>query len=857
MASTLRVFPTPAALRVGGVLGRGFRSAGAPVFHRNCDGFRSVRCSAEDSAVESPAREEKKDVAVHAEPSSSSSSLQHLGDSLADQFGGWYGVEEEEKHTWKVAALQVATGFLLALGVSLSYYVWCQKQGRRVIPTPPTLTQIQLPSFLKRSSQEPEHSDHEVDIDEESKENTVKNSFGKQSDKSLQSNKEKVVESEDVKDTSNKGENNVVDGEKQIVSDTSGDEAQRTASVPATETSTSPQDQGKASDGAKDESRNSASEPAAKFSTTQLESKIASDGSKDEPKLSVSEPAAESTSLQLDRKSTSDSNKDGPRVPVAKPASESESLRQDTEKIQKSGSVEPQLPPSQPRKSRRSQRNKRKFSGRRGKVVVPAAVDPIQEQTLAVLQALKVVEEGSDPRAICKRRDYARWIIASSSTLTRSPAHKVFPAMYIEGATELAFVDVTPDDPDFAYIQGLAEAGLIPSNFSLPREELGDRGYDSDLEEMNFFPDSPVSRQELVSWKMALGRRTLPATDKEALQAKSGFLDIDRIDRAIWPALSLDLDSGEDSIITSAFGLTRRFQPDKAATIGQAAIALAHGDSSERFGEELARLQAERLADEAVAADEASEAQKQKELNELFDGQLSIERQQKEQAQKLFEELKAEFEKFKEEKDADKDVLLKDKATVESEKELLQHLRAEVDEQLRTLSMRVMQISVEQEKLQSIRLKSESDEEELSRLMSEVEVEKQALFQARLWAEDEARKARNHAEALEQTRKQKAGREHEGTFSERSWHHSGTKAKTELENFLQRAPLQDVVDKESWGFLTRNEVEDPALLSCYLVIHWEPYSGFSLHCKSKVSRFARHSFTVFNKSWGWNQELRQ
>lgn len=38
--------------------------------------------------------------------------------------------------------------------------------------------------------------------------------------------------------------------------------------------------------------------------------------------------------------------------------------------------------------------------------------------------------------------------------MCRSPAHKVFPAMYIEGATELAFVDVTPDDPDFAYIQG-------------------------------------------------------------------------------------------------------------------------------------------------------------------------------------------------------------------------------------------------------------------------------------------------------------------------------------------------------------------------------------------------------------------
>lgn len=40
----------------------------------------------------------------------------------------------------------------------------------------------------------------------------------------------------------------------------------------------------------------------------------------------------------------------------------------------------------------------------------------------------------------------------------------------------------------------------------------------------------------------------------QALQAKSGFLDIDRIERTLWPALSLDLDSGENSVITSAFG---------------------------------------------------------------------------------------------------------------------------------------------------------------------------------------------------------------------------------------------------------------------------------------------------------------
>lgn len=33
---------------------------------------------------------------------------------------------------------------------------------------------------------------------------------------------------------------------------------------------------------------------------------------------------------------------------------------------------------------------------------------------------------------------------------------KVYPAMYIANITELAFDDITPEDPDFPSIQGLS-----------------------------------------------------------------------------------------------------------------------------------------------------------------------------------------------------------------------------------------------------------------------------------------------------------------------------------------------------------------------------------------------------------------
>lgn len=36
----------------------------------------------------------------------------------------------------------------------------------------------------------------------------------------------------------------------------------------------------------------------------------------------------------------------------------------------------------------------------------------------------------------------------------RNTLSKVYPAMYIENVTELAFDDITPEDPDFSSIQG-------------------------------------------------------------------------------------------------------------------------------------------------------------------------------------------------------------------------------------------------------------------------------------------------------------------------------------------------------------------------------------------------------------------
>lgn len=178
-------------------------------------------------------------------------------------------------------------------------------------------------------------------------------------------------------------------------------------------------------------------------------------------------------------------------------------------------------------------------------------------------------------------------------------------------------------------------------------------------------------------------------------------------------------------------GFTRRFQPDKPTTSGQAAIALASGDLSDQISEELARLQAEAMAEEAVAADTAMKARTQEELNALFDGELESERQRRIQTEKLVQNLRTELDKVKAEKEDEKDRLLKDKAMVESDKELLYQLKEQADEQLELLSTYRVEVSVERERLEKLRVGAEEDKQEVAKIKSEVDIEKKALTLAR------------------------------------------------------------------------------------------------------------------------------
>ncbi|XP_009127242.1 uncharacterized protein LOC103852100 isoform X2 [Brassica rapa] len=407
--------------------------------------------------------------------------------------------------------------------------------------------------------------------------------------------------------------------------------------------------------------------------------------------------------------------------------------------------------------------------------IFPTVVDPIQSQMFAALQALKVIESDARPYDLCTRREFARWLVSASNVLSRNSASKVYPAMYIENVTELAFDDIAPEDPDFPFIQGLAEAGIISSklsNHNMPSAESG---------HLKFSPESPLSRQDLLSWKMALEFRQLPEADSKLYQL-SGFLDIDKINPEAWPALIADLSAGENGITSVAFGRTRLFQPSKAVTKAQTAASLATGEACEAVSEELARIQAEAMAENVVSAHNALVAQVEKEINATFEKELLRETETVDAVVKLAEEAKRELTRLRVVKEEETLALEKERTSIETEMESLARLRNELEEQLQGLVSNKAEMSFEKERFGRLQKQVEKENEEILRLQSELEVERNALSIARDWAEDEARRATEQAKVLEEARGrwEKYGLKvivdrdlHEQTTTESTWLNAG------------------------------------------------------------------------------------
>ncbi|MEA5594220.1 S-layer homology domain-containing protein [Rivularia sp. UHCC 0363] len=165
------------------------------------------------------------------------------------------------------------------------------------------------------------------------------------------------------------------------------------------------------------------------------------------------------------------------------------------------------------------------------------------------------------PNTNITRRQYASWVVAANNAMyTNSPSKQIrLPAA---GAKSI-FSDVSNTDPDFAAIQGLAEAGLIPSALS------------GDSTQVLFRPDAPLTREQMLLWKVPLdSRQGLSNASLDAVKQTWGFQDAAKIDPKALRAVLADYQNGEQSNIRRVFGYTTLFQPKKAVTRAEAAAGL-------------------------------------------------------------------------------------------------------------------------------------------------------------------------------------------------------------------------------------------------------------------------------------------
>ncbi len=173
------------------------------------------------------------------------------------------------------------------------------------------------------------------------------------------------------------------------------------------------------------------------------------------------------------------------------------------------------------------------------------------------------------PNQAITRREYARWLLATNNRFYKSQRNrKVRPGV---NSSQPVFQDVKANDPDFAAIQGLAEAGIVPSPLTGSSTTL------------TFRPDAPLTRKDLILWKVPLDtRQPLPQATPAAVAAAWGFQDAARIEPRALQAVLADYQNGDFANILRALGYTTLFQPDKAATRAEAAAVLwRFGNSTE------------------------------------------------------------------------------------------------------------------------------------------------------------------------------------------------------------------------------------------------------------------------------------
>ncbi|KAJ7954046.1 S-layer domain containing protein [Quillaja saponaria] len=359
------------------------------------------------------------------------------------------------------------------------------------------------------------------------------------------------------------------------------------------------------------------------------------------------------------------------------------------------------------------------------RVIFPLDVDSTQQEALSILKKLKIIENDVKADELCTRREYARWLVQISCLLERNMKHRVFPTLALSRSVVTAFDDVSIEDPDFGFIQALAEAGIFPSKLS-----LGSDSSSTDLDSegnIKFSPNRFISRQDLICWKAQLEYELMPGLIDQISSKKVGFMDVKEISSEASLALYMDMLAGDKSVLRKVFGLSKRLQPNKPSTKVQAAVALTSGRMTEAISSELSRIEAEISARQAEAEDIRCVFLERGDIQRFWEEKLNEEKNRGSDVERLYHDSISDLEQEKIVQGKIFSEYLNEKVAMDCQKQLLFSLKEEVDEMAAKLASERASYVDEKQNLKHLLGELEIKQEEMLDTKSTLEAEKKLL----------------------------------------------------------------------------------------------------------------------------------
>ncbi|HEX5275272.1 MAG TPA: S-layer homology domain-containing protein [Candidatus Rubrimentiphilum sp.] len=182
-----------------------------------------------------------------------------------------------------------------------------------------------------------------------------------------------------------------------------------------------------------------------------------------------------------------------------------------------------------------------------------------------------------NPYGTVRRAEYVRWLVTLNNVYYSNQPDKQI--RLAEANSDQTFVDVPKSNPDFKYIQGMANSGFLVG-----------------IDKNHFAPDRSLTREEMIAILISRDANSagLPKAGPPSgwnynndYTHSVDFTDRDKISKPYWGAFQLNNGGGGDYAedeVKRIYGNTKIFYPQKPVTRAEAALALQKIDYRTSYG---------------------------------------------------------------------------------------------------------------------------------------------------------------------------------------------------------------------------------------------------------------------------------